>query len=144
MPEPTAHDVDLEGVSAYDRWHSQRRSRFVPAEAQAGLPDVRKAMSSVGYDPDRVHFVKGLVEDTVPDMAPEQIAVLRLDTDYYESTRHEMFELYPRLSRNGVLIIDDYGHFKGAELAVNEFLEATQEPILLHRVDYSGRVGVKP
>jgi hypothetical protein len=85
-----------------------------------------------------------MVEDTVPAQAPDEIAVLRLDTDYYESTRHEMFELYPRLSPGGVLIIDDYGHFRGSAKAVEEFIEATGEPLLLHRIDYSARVGVKP
>ena len=80
----------------------------------------------------------------MPAQAPEQIALLRLDTDYYESTRHEMFELYPRLVHGGVVIIDDYGHFRGSEKAVKEFLQETGEPLLLHRTDYSGRVGVKP
>jgi len=144
MPEPTEHDVDFAGVSVLERWNAQRHNRFVPREARASLPEVRTAMGTVGYDESRIHFVKGMVEDTIPTQAPEQIALLRLDTDYYESTRHEMFELYPRLSRNGVLIIDDFGHFKGSEKAVREFLAATGEPILLHRIDYSGRVGVKP
>jgi hypothetical protein len=144
MPAPTVHDVDLDGVSAYDRWNSQRRNRFVPAEASAGLDEVREAMDRVGYPVERIHYVQGLVEDTVPDRAPAQIAVLRLDTDYYESTRHELFELYPRLTHGGILIVDDYGHFQGAKLAVNEFLSQCGEPVLLHRVDYAGRVAVRP
>ncbi len=144
MPKPTEHDVDFQGVSVLDRWESQKHNRFVPAEARASLGEVREAMESVGYDAARIHFVKGMVEDTVPAQAPEQIALLRLDTDYYESTRHEMFELYPRLVHGGVVIIDDYGHFRGSEKAVKEFLQETGETLLLHRTDYSGRVGVKP
>ena len=144
MPAPTEHDIDIDGVSAFERWHSQKRNRLTPGEARASLPEVRQAMQRVGYKSSLVHFVKGLVEDTIPAKAPDQIALLRLDTDYYESTRHEMFELYPRLVPGGVLIVDDYGHFKGSEKAVREFLEATGEPILLHLVDYSARVGVKP
>jgi hypothetical protein len=144
MPAPTEHDVDLEGVSALDRWESQRRNRLTPREARASLGDVKANMGSVGYDMSRVHFVKGMVEDTIPAEAPDQIALLRLDTDYYESTRHEMFELYPRLSSQGVLIIDDYGHFRGSQKAVREYFDQSGQPVLLHRVDYSARVVVKP
>jgi O-methyltransferase len=61
-----------------------------------------------------------MVQDTIPDHAPDEIAILHFDTDYYESTRHEIFDLYPRLVPGGVLIIDDYGHFRGSVLAVDE------------------------
>jgi O-methyltransferase len=144
MPEPTEQDIDLNGQSVLERWNSQKRNRLTPSEARASLREVRDAMQSVGYEPSLVHFVKGMVEDTIPAEAPDQIALLRLDTDYYASTRHEMFELYPRLVRGGVLIIDDYGHFKGSEQAVREFIDTETEPILLHRIDYSARVGIKP
>jgi hypothetical protein len=60
----------------------------------ASLEDVRQAVLSTGYDAARVHFVKGKVEDTLPDGAPQQISLLRLDTDWYESTRHELRHLY--------------------------------------------------
>ena len=66
---------------------------------------------------------------------------MRLDTDWYESTRHELTHLYPRLVVGGVLIIDDYGHWESARKAVDEYVENTR--ILLNRIDYSGRIGVK-
>jgi hypothetical protein len=69
--------------------------------------------------------------------------VLRLDTDWYESTKHELVHLYPRLSPGGVLILDDYGHYEGARRAVDEYFEQVGERPLLTRVDYTGRVGVK-
>ena len=75
------------------------------------------------------------------DSAPERIALLRLDTDWYESTRHELVELYPRLERGGVLLIDDYGHFAGARKAVDEYFAS--DPILLSRIDYTGRLAIK-
>jgi len=143
MPAPTEHDIDIHGVNVLERWNSQKRNRLIPREARSSLHEVRQAMQRVGYEPSLVHFVKGMVEDTIPAEAPDQIALLRLDTDYYESTRHEMFELYPRIAPGGVLILDDYGHFRGTEKAVHEFFEVTGEAILLHRVDYSARVGVK-
>jgi O-methyltransferase len=144
MPAPTEHDIDIHGVNVLDKWKSQKRNRFTPSEASASLSEVRSAMTTVGYDSSRVHFVKGMVEHTIPRAAPPAIALLRLDTDYYASTRHEMFELYPRLVPGGVLIVDDYGCFKGSEKAVDEFLAVSGEPLLLHRIDYSCRVAVKP
>jgi len=63
-----------------------------------------------------MHFIKGKVEDTIPSQMPgSMVSILRLDTDWYESTCHEMLHLYPRLVRGGVLIIDDYGHWAGAQ-----------------------------
>jgi hypothetical protein len=79
----------------------------------------------------------------LPEHAPEHLALLRLDTDWYESTRHELFTLYPRLSTGGVLIIDDYGHWDGARRAVDEYLEQQESPLLLNRIDYTGRVAIK-
>jgi O-methyltransferase len=90
-----------------------------------------------------VRLVKGKVEDTVPKNAPEKIALLRLDTDWYESTRRELVHLFPRLVPGGVLIIDDYGHWQGARKAVDEYIAGNQVKILLNRVDYTGRIGVK-
>jgi hypothetical protein len=100
-------------------------------------------MAQVPYPPEKVHFIKGLVENTVPDNAPERISILRLDTDWYESTRHELEHLYPRLVSGGVLIIDDYGYWRGSTQAVDEFLEATRERLLLLRAS-TGRIAVKP
>jgi hypothetical protein len=83
------------------------------------------------------------VEDTIPAEAPEQISILRLDTDWYASTRHELEQLYPRLVSGGVLLIDDYGWWQGSRCAVDEFLEKTGARLLLLRMD-EGRIAVKP
>ena len=96
-----------------------------------------------GYPRERIRLVKGKVEDAIPGTIAERIALLRLDTDWYESTKHELTHLYPRLSRNGVLIIDDYGHWQGARQAVDEYFAASAEPVFLHRVDYTARLLVK-
>jgi hypothetical protein len=104
---------------------------------------VRELISTAGYPAERIHFVKGPVEATIPEAAPERLALLRLDTDWYESTRHELVHLYPRLCPGGVLILDDYGHWDGARKAVDEYFAAEAEPLLLSRIDYSGRLAVK-
>jgi hypothetical protein len=144
LPKPDeVEDVDLWGNRAIDGWLPKRTSDQSSHWAEAGIDEVRANLLSTGYPPERIMLVRGMVEDTIPSEAPSSIALLRLDTDWYSSTRHEMQHLYPRLSKNGVLIIDDYGHFKGARRAVDEYIEKQHVPILLQRIDYTGRLAIK-
>lgn len=143
MPAPTEADVTFDGEHAREEFQRTRRSADSSDWCNAPLEAVREALLGTGYDPARLHFVKGKVEDTIPGAAPESIALLRLDTDWYESTRHEMEHLYPRLVPGGVLIIDDYGHWQGARRAVDEYLAQERVRLLLNRIDYTGRIGVK-
>jgi O-methyltransferase len=111
-------------------------------ETGLALAEVQAAMRSTGYPEHQIGYVSGRVEETIPESAPSEIALLRLDTDWYGSTRHELEHLYPRLVSGGVLIVDDYGHYAGARQAVDEYFAG--RPILLARVDYTGRMAVKP
>lgn len=111
--------------------------------AVATLDDVRVGMAEVGYPPERVHFHPGRVEDTIPDEAPESVAILRLDTDWYASTRHEFEHLYHRLAPGGVLIIDDYGYWEGSRRATEEFLAESGAQLLLLPLG-DGRIAIKP
>jgi hypothetical protein len=84
------------------------------------------------------------VEDTIPQITPNgAIALLRLDTDWYTSTKHELIHLYPSLSESGVLIIDDYGHWEGCRKAVDEYFTEQKISLLLQRIDYTGRLAIK-
>lgn len=144
LPAPDeSKDVDLWGNRAIDGWLGRQTSAEGSHWAEAGLEDVRANLQATGYPHDRIHFVKGMVEQTIPDYAPENIALLRLDTDWYASTNHEMENLFPRLSSNGVLIIDDYGHFKGARQAVDDYMADHGLALLLNRIDYTGRLVIK-
>lgn len=107
------------------------------------LEKVQRVIYGTGYPRRRLHFVVGRVEDTLPGEAPEAVALLRLDTDWYESTLHELVHLYPRIPAGGVLIIDDYGHWDGARKAVDEYFATDAPRPLLSRIDYSARMGVK-
>jgi hypothetical protein len=144
MSEPTAADVAYDGESAREQLEVQdiRDSRSV--WCYSPLDEVRENVGSIGYPPDRVHYVKGRVEDTLPGEAPESIALLRLDTDWYESTRHELMHLYPRLSAGGILIIDDYGYWKGSRKAVDEYFQDHSPRPLLVRIDATARIAIKP
>lgn len=141
MPPPTAEDLRRDGKSAEDLLAAQGKDR--PIWAIASLDDVQAGFEQVPYPGERVHYVQGMVEDTVPQQAPEQISILRLDTDWYASTKHELEFLYPRLVSGGVLLIDDYGYWQGSRQAVDEFLEKTGERLLMLRMD-EGRIAVKP
>ncbi|MEU2677692.1 TylF/MycF/NovP-related O-methyltransferase [Streptomyces sp. NPDC007107] len=141
MTPPTAEDLRRDGRPAQELLDAQGKDR--PIWAVASLEDVRAGFEQVPYPKDRIHYVQGKVEDTVPEQAPEQISILRLDTDWYASTKHELTHLYSRLVSGGVLLIDDYGYWQGSRQAVDEFLEETGERLLLLRMD-EGRIAVKP
>lgn len=142
MPEPSESDVTLKGANARSEWRRHRRGNL-NAWNYVPLDQVRGNVYATGYDSARVHLVKGMVEETVPAEAPAEIALLRLDTDWYESTRHELVHLYPRLAAGGVLIVDDYGFWQGARKATDEYFAAQGGRILLSRVDVGARIAVK-
>jgi hypothetical protein len=144
MVEPGVADRRWDDVGAETLLEDRRDGNESLVWARAGLPDVQAAMRSVGYPQERIHYVVGPVEQTLPTHAPERIGLLRLDTDWYESTRHELVHLFPRISPHGVLIIDDYGYWKGARQAVDEYLDGSRVPIMLQRIDYTGRIAVVP
>lgn len=135
MTEPTDKDVEIHGVSAAERLAGG-------ATAFSPLDEVQANMAATGYPAERIHYVQGKVEDTIPGTVPERIAVLRLDTDWYESTKHEIDHLADLVSPNGVLIVDDYGHWDGCRRAVDEWISARKSPVLLSRIDYTGRMAV--
>jgi O-methyltransferase len=144
IPEPSEKDIDTFGRTAFEL-HDKAKKRNKGTSAQtASLEEVRNNMLSTGYPAAKIHFVKGKVEQTLPHSDLSQLALLRLDTDYHESTLHELTHLFPALSVGGVLIIDDYGHWRGAKLAVDEYCNSHPDhPIFLHRVDYTGRISIK-
>jgi O-methyltransferase len=148
MTQPGKHDVSRIDGRAVDVWE-RARQRSVRPWAHFFDPDtfneddVRRTLLATGYPEERLQFARGPVEETLPGRAPERVALLRLDTDWYESTRHELEHLYPRLSERGVLIVDDYGHWDGARRAVDEYFASEADPLLLNWTDYTGRIGVK-
>ena len=143
MSEPTEHDKT---------WHGEMASALLTSDtdkeknlvwAYSALETVQKGMGSTNYPANKINYVKGKVEDTIPSTKPATIAILRLDTDWYESTIHELIHLYPLLNKGGVLILDDYGHWQGAKKAVDEYIAQNKIQILLNRIDETGRIAIK-
>ena len=143
MPRPTPRDVNVFGDNAIVKFKQTLIGDDASEWCRASLQEVKENLASTGYNARRMHFVQGKVEVTLPRFAPPELALLRLDTDWYESTLHEMEHLFPRLTRGGVIIIDDYGHWRGARQAVDEYLAAENVAMLLNRIDYTGRVAIK-
>ncbi len=148
MTEPTAADLSAFDPPALQTWREaageDRRPWDELFDASVfGEEQVRELLLGTGYPAERLHFVRGPVEQTIPGTLPDHLVLLRLDTDWYESTRHELVHLLPRLVRGGVLIVDDYGHWQGARRAVDEYFATEHPPLLLNRIDYTGRIGVK-
>lgn len=142
MTEPTECDVDLDGKSASALLSTEDKLTS-PVWAYGHLSEVQNNLRQTGYAENSTVYVKGPVETTIPLQAPTEIAILRLDTDWYESTYHELLHLYPRLSVGGVLIIDDYGHWEGARKAVDQYVSENGLKLFLNRVDYTGRLSIK-
>jgi hypothetical protein len=136
MNAPTEDDVNMVGEVAEGTWQGRDK-------CEAEIEEVRKNMVLTKYPDQKIKCIAGMVEDTIPKTIPEKISILRLDTDWYESTYHELVNLYPKLVKGGVLIIDDYGHWQGAKKAVDQYFEENNVPILLNRIDYTGRIAIK-
>lgn len=143
MSEPTDHDVDNAGNTAATQLQNEDPNDPKSVWCVSSLDEVRSNMETTSYKKSKTHYVVGKVEDTIPATVPDKISLLRLDTDWYESTRHEMEHLYPRLADGGVLIIDDYGHWEGARRAVDEYFDQHGIHMMLNRLDYTGRIGIK-
>lgn len=142
MTPPQAVDRDLHDRPAEDWLHDDSPGADI-VRAHCGLDAVRQAMHCTFYPWEKIVFVPGRVEETLPASAPETIALLRLDTDWYASTRHELEQLWPRLAVGGVLIVDDYGHWQGARRAVDEYFAGQRLEVHMHEIDYTGRLVVK-
>lgn len=141
MTPPQDVDRRLDGRTAAELLETNSRDSRVWGVAT--LDDVKAGMAEIGYPSERIHFHPGPVEETIPGAAPDSVAILRLDTDWYASTLHELEHLYHRLSPGGVLIIDDYGWWEGSRKATDEFLDRIGERLLLLPIA-DGRIAVKP
>jgi hypothetical protein len=105
---------------------------------------VQRNLADIGVDLSNCRFIVGDVSKTLVSQAlPKKIALLRLDTDWYESTMVELEVLFPKLTVGGVLIIDDYGDWEGSRKAVEEYFRKQKARPLLIPLDHTGRICIK-
>jgi O-methyltransferase len=141
MSEPTEADKDVRGDVAKELLIKQNAEDEDSIWCFSSLDEVKRNMAATGFN--NIHFIKGKVEDTLLNSLPGKVSLLRLDTDWYESTKVEMEKLYPLLTNHGVLIIDDFGHWEGAKKAILEYFSEKSFSPLLHRIDNTARIMIK-
>lgn len=143
MSPPTSSDVDFRGQPAGEQLAQQSKADAESIWCCSGLEEVRQTLATCDYPAELLRFVPGPVETTLrSETLPDSIALLRLDTDWYASTQIELQVLFPRLMDRGVLLIDDYGHWQGCRRAVDEYFKQQRVDMYLHRIDYTGRIGI--
>ena len=144
MTEPNDNDVEIRsGVKADFLLKKTPKVDDNNVWCIAGDEAVHRNMLGTGYPQNRLRLVKGDILQTLESSAPESISLLRLDTDWYESTKHELEILYPRLVSGGICIIDDYGHWAGSKKAVDEYFKNNNLDVLMLPIDDSGRIFIK-
>lgn len=142
MTEPEDVDVDFDGVSLKAVWATRKAGEKMGFGGS--VEDVQANMLKTSYPKHLMQFIAGDVLETIPAQAPSRISLLRLDTDWYKSTLHELRHLYDRVAPYGVIIIDDYGWCRGAREATDEFFRERSFWPMMHRVDQGPRMIIKP
>jgi O-methyltransferase len=149
MSEPTDDDADADGFlggfkAKYLMRNQKKDINIENMYSYVPIDLVEKNFQNNTEDTNNLVLVKGKVEDTlkISSNIPEKISILRLDTDWYESTKIELEILYPRLVKNGVLIIDDYGEWSGSRKATDEYFK--DKKISMFKIDRAARLIFKP
>ena len=139
MSTPSKED----GIFAHEKFKELQTGEDKSNWCCADLNDVKSTINLSEYPNEKLHYVKGKIEDTVPGTIPDEISLLRLDMDWYSPTIHALTYLYPKVQSGGVIILDDYGHWDGCKQAVDRFVEENDVNLLLNRIDYTGRIAIK-
>ncbi len=132
MTEPEEIDIDLT---------NQKASNILQhVLCYSPLNEVKQNLSNSKFPKNNINYVIGDICNTldIESNLPTKISLLRLDTDWYKSTKKEMEILYPLLIDNGVLIVDDYGHWKGSKTAVDEYFKLKNLIPKISFIDYTG------
>ena len=144
MTPPTSEDVEADsGQAASVLLKNTPKTNGNNIWCIASKEDVLNNLGKTKYPPGLIQTIQGDIVKTLDITAPDRISLLRLDTDWYASTKKELEVLYPRLVPGGVCIIDDYGHWAGAKKAVDEYLLKNDVNVLMHHVDATGRMFIK-
>mgnify|MGYP000866007847 CR=1 FL=1 len=123
MPSASINDINIFTKKNYNFYlkKMQKNNEVDNFHKYENIENVKKLLLQTNYNNNKIHFIKGLVEKTIPKTIPNKISLLILDTDYYDSTKHELHHLYPLVEKGGIIIIDDYGTWSGVKKAVDEY-----------------------
>jgi len=120
---PDAILYTMNKTEVHDTWKNNIINETTNNWCYTPLEQVQSRLRSTGYPQDRLHYIVGNVMETLKDNTkiPEKIAILRLDTDWYESSKFELEQMYDNVVSGGVVIFDDYYHWDGQRRATDEF-----------------------
>ncbi len=150
MSEPSAHDMKNKNKNKNNSYmiekHKNLQKETHNLWCYAPLDVVKETMKNTKYPSNKINYIKGKVEDTLPgnSVSIKKIAILRLDTDFYESTKVELENLYPKVSSGGMVILDDYGVWQGVRKAVDEYFVKNDISVVLNYIDKPRRYFIKP
>lgn len=142
MTEPTFLDKKSSSKTLALEKYSALNKKEYNAWCYSPIDEVINNFIKAGIPSDRFVLIKGDVLETLPKFKSGNISILRLDTDWYESTKKELEFLWPYVTKFGVLIIDDYGHWEGSKKAVDEFFEF-KKGLFFNAIDYTARSAIK-
>jgi O-methyltransferase len=144
MTEAGNLDVSLQANENYNEMKSKVEfNRDSHVWAYASISEVKKNMLKTKFSPNLTVFIEGDVKSTLSDHLPDIIALLRLDTDFYESTAIELEALYPQVTVGGCIFIDDYGSWAGSQIATDEYRKKNRIESYLHIIDNDARIFFK-
>ena len=143
MTSPDENDFEISNNNFATKLLEEDKSKKTNVWGVCSLEEVKKNISKHVKNLNNINFIKGPVENTLNERKniPEKISLLRLDTDWYQSTKKELEVLYEKVESGGVIIIDDYGHWGGSKKAVDEFF--SNKFVWMHYVDYACRLIIK-
>jgi hypothetical protein len=133
LVEPSEYDYTCKDAKiyhmnkdeVYNTWKKYKINEKINGWCYTPLEQVKNRLNSTGYPQDKLHYVVGNVMETLKDKTtiPEKIAILRLDTDWYESSKYELEQMYDNVVTGGVIIFDDYYHWDGQRRATDDFFK---------------------
>jgi hypothetical protein len=134
LVEPSEYDYtckdaklfSMNNTDVHNIWKNNIIDEKTNGWCHASLEQVQNRLNSTGYPQNNLHYIVGDVMETLKDKStiPEKIAILRLDTDWYESSKYEMEQMYDNVVTGGVIIFDDYFHWDGQRRAVDDFFKS--------------------
>ena len=134
LVEPSKYDYTCKDTvldtknseEVYENWKEQIITSNINNWCYTHIEKVKSNLYSTGYPQDKLHFIVGNTIETlqIKENIPEKIAILQLDTDWYESSKVEIEKLYNNVVVGGVIIFDDYYHWDGQRRAVDEFFKS--------------------
>lgn len=129
-PKPGKNEVDIWGNDMQKKFKEEKAGKWAYAKYEYVLSNLNNVYKNV-------QLYKGLVDESIDDNKVGNIAILRLDMDWYKPTKIVLQKFYAKIQKGGLLIIDDYGHHSGARQAVDEFIVENNLILNFRHVNYS-------